>query len=259
MIGVAVLTLCGTVYLVESGVIGSEFLPHLDEGAIWVRGTLAPSTGPTESIQVANRTRVILASFPEATQVTSQAGRDDSGQDFTGFFNTEYCVNLKPKKEWRSVFHQDKDKLISAMNRELQKTPGVIWNFSQPIQDNMEEAMSGIKGQLATKIYGDDLRCWRPRAGDHRYHAQHQGIKDLGLFRVVGQPNLNFVVDRAQPARFQINVADIQDAVQTAVGGNALTQVLQGEQRYDLVMRYLPSSRDTREALEKIRLLSPFR
>ncbi len=203
MIGVAVLTLCGTVYLVESGVIGSEFLPHLDEGAIWVRGTLAPSTGPTESIQVANRTRVILASFPEATQVTSQAGRDDSGQDFTGFFNTEYCVNLKPKKEWRSVFHQDKDKLISAMNRELQKTPGVIWNFSQPIQDNMEEAMSGIKGQLATKIYGDDLRVLEAKGQEIINIMRNiKGIKDLGLFRVVGQPNLNFVVDRAQAARY---------------------------------------------------------
>jgi cobalt-zinc-cadmium resistance protein CzcA len=258
MIAVAVLTLGGSVYLVESGVIGSEFLPHLDEGAIWVRGTLAPSTGPSESVQVANQTRIALASFPEATQVTSQAGRDDSGQDFTGFFNTEYCVNLKPKREWRPVFHQDKDRLISAMNRELQKIPGVIWNFSQPIQDNMEEAMSGIKGQLATKIYGDDLLVLEAKGQEIVNIMRHiKGIKDLGLFRVVGQPNLNFVIDRAQAARYQINVADVQDAIQTAVGGNALTTVLQGEQRYDLVMRYLPAYRDTREALEKIRLLSP--
>ncbi len=258
MIGVAVLTLCGSVYLVESGVIGSEFLPHLDEGSIWVRGTLAPSTGPSESLQVANRTRIVLASFPEATQVTSQAGRDDSGQDFTGFFNTEYCVSLKPKKEWRPVFHRDKDRLISAMNRELQKIPGVIWNFSQPIQDNMEEAMSGIKGQLATKIYGEDLLVLEAKGQEIvNIMRRIKGIKDLGLFRVVGQPNLNFIVDRAQAARYQINVADVQDAVQTAVGGNALTTVLQGEQRYDLVMRYLPTYRDTREALEKIRLLSP--
>ena len=258
MIAVAVLTLCGSVYLVESGVIGSEFLPHLDEGSIWVRGTLAPSTGPNESIRVADRTRIALAGFPEATQVTSQAGRDDSGQDFTGFFNTEYCVNLKPKNKWRPVFHQDKDKLISAMNRELQKIPGVIWNFSQPIQDNMEEAVSGVKGQLATKIYGDDLRVLEEKGEEIvKIMRQVKGIKDLGLFRVVGQPNLNFVVDREQAARYQINVADVQDAIQTAAGGNALTQVLQGEQRYDLVMRYLPAYRDTKEALEKIRLLSP--
>ena len=258
MVVIAGLTVCGSVYLVESGLIGSEFLPHLDEGAIWVRGTLAPSTGPTESLRVADRTRVILASFPEVTQVTSQAGRDDSGQDFTGWFNTEYCVVLKPKEKWRPVFHKDKDRLIAAMNRELQKIPGAIWNFSQPIADNMEEAMSGIKGQLATKIYGDDLRLLEDKAQEvYNVLRQIKGIRDLGIFRVVGMPNLNFVVDRQAAARYQINAADVQDAIQTAVGGNALTQVLQGEQRYDLVMRYLPAYRDTREALEKIRLLSP--
>jgi cobalt-zinc-cadmium resistance protein CzcA len=258
MVGVAVLTLCGSVYLVESGVIGSEFLPHLDEGALWVRGTLAPSTGPTESIRVANQARVLLASFPEVTVTTSQAGRDDTGQDFTGFFNTEYCVVLKPKEEWRPVFHEDKDKLIAAMNRELEKIPGVIWNFSQPIEDNMEEALSGIKGELATKIYGDDLKVLEEKGQEIVNIMRHiKGIEDLGLFRVVGQPNLNFVVDRKAASRYQINVADVQDAIQTAVGGNALTQVLRGEERFDLVMRYLPQYRDTKEAVEKVRLLSP--
>jgi cobalt-zinc-cadmium resistance protein CzcA len=258
MLAIAVLTLCGSVYLAIGGVIGSEFLPHLDEGAIWVRGTLAPSVGPSESIRVANQVRVVLASFPEVTVTTSQVGRPDDGTDFTGFFNTEYCVNLKAKEKWRPVFHEDKDKLISAMNRELQRIPGVIWNFSQPIQDNMEEAVSGVKGQLATKIYGDDLKVLEEKGSEIIKIMRHiNGIKDLGLFRVVGQPNLNFVVDRTAAARYQINVADVQDAVQTAVGGNALTQVLQGEQRYDLVMRYLPAYRDTKEALEKVRLLSP--
>jgi cobalt-zinc-cadmium resistance protein CzcA len=255
---VGLLTLAASFYLALSGVIGSEFLPHLDEGAIWVRGTLAPSTGPSEGIRVANQARVVLASFPEVTVATSQVGRPDDGMDFTGFFNTEYCVNLKPKNRWRPVFHQDKDKLISAMNLELHKIPGVIWNFSQPIQDNMEEAVSGVKGQLATKIYGDDLKVIEEK-GDEivRIMRQVQGVKDLGLFRVVGQPNLNFVVDREQAARYQINVADVQDAIQTAAGGNALTQVLQGERRYDLVMRYLPPYRNTKETLENIRLLSP--
>ncbi|HWU40280.1 MAG TPA: efflux RND transporter permease subunit, partial [Candidatus Acidoferrum sp.] len=183
---------------------------------------------------------------------------DDTGQDFTGYFNTEYCVVLKPKEQWRPVFQQDKEKLITAMNRELQKIPGVIWNFSQPIADNMEEAMSGIKGQLATKIYGDDLRVLEEKGQEIVNIMRHiKGIRDLGLFRVVGMPNLNFVVDRKQAARFQINVADAQDAIETAVGGKALTQVLKGEERYDLVMRYLPPYRDTKETLEKIRLLSP--
>jgi cobalt-zinc-cadmium resistance protein CzcA len=258
MVGVAVLTLCSSIYLVESGVIGSEFLPHLDEGDIWVRGTLPPSVGPSESIRVANRARITLASFPEVTQVASQAGRPDDATDFTGFFNTEYCVVVKPKEEWRPVFHHDKEKLIAAMNRELQKIPGVIWNFSQPIADNVEEAVSGIKGELATKIYGDDLRVLEEKGQEIVNIMRHiKGIEDLGLFRVVGQPNLNFVVDRNQASRYQINVADVQDAIETAVGGKALTQVLRGEERYDLVMRYLPQYRDTKEAVEKIRLLSP--
>lgn len=257
MVGIAVLAFAGSIVMTR--VIGSEFLPHLDEGSIWVRGTLAPSTGPSESSRVANQVRTFLASFPEASQVTSQTGRPDDGQDFTGFFNTEYCIVLKPKEEWRPVFQQDKTKLVAAMNQGLEKMiPGAIWNFSQPIQDNMEEAMSGVKGQLATKIYGDDLRLLEAKAQEiYDVLGRIQGVRDLGILRVVGMPNLNFVVDRKQAARFQINVADVQDAVETAVGGNALTQVLQGEQRYDLVMRYSPRYRDTKEAIEKIRLLSP--
>ncbi len=240
------------------GAIGSEFLPHLDEGAIWVRGTLASSVGPSESVALANQARTLLCSFPEVPDCTSQVGRPDDGTDATGFFNTEYFVNLKPKEQWRPEFHQDKDRLIAAMDRELEKIPGVNWGFSQPIEDNMEEAVSGVKGELATKIYGDDLKVLEQKA-DEIVNTMRRvpGIEDLGVFRALGQPNINFEVDREQAARYQINVADIQDAIQTAAGGNALTQVLQGEQRYDLVLRYLPQYRNTREALEKILLLSP--
>jgi cobalt-zinc-cadmium resistance protein CzcA len=254
--GVATLLLA--VYLTVSGVIGSEFLPHLDEGSLWVRGTLAPSTGPTEGIRLANQTRILLCSFPEATECTSQVGRPDDGTDTTGFFNTEYYVGLKPKEQWRPAFHQHKDELIAGMNRELEKIPGVLWNFSQPIEDNMEEAVSGVKGELATKVYGDDLKVLEDKADEIvKVLRGVRGIEDLGVFRVLGQPNLNVTVDRRQAARYQINVADVQDAIQTAVGGNALTQVLQGEARYDLVMRYLPQFRNTKEAIENIRLLSP--
>ena len=254
--GVASLILA--IYLTVSGVIGSEFLPHLDEGALWVRGTLAPSTGPTEGIRVANQARILLCSFPEVTECTSQVGRPDDGTDTTGFFNTEYFVGLKPKEQWRPGFHQDKDQIIAAMNLELSKIPGVLWNFSQPIADNMEEAVSGVKGELATKVYGDDLATLEDKADQIvRIMRGVKGIEDLGVFRVLGQPNLNITVDRKQAARYQINVADVQDAIQTAVGGNALTQVLQGEARYDLVMRYLPQYRDNKEAVEDIRLLSP--
>ncbi|HKM91565.1 MAG TPA: CusA/CzcA family heavy metal efflux RND transporter [Candidatus Acidoferrales bacterium] len=257
-VGAALFGLSVALYLAFSGVIGSEFLPHLDEGALWVRGTLAPSTGPSEGTRLASQARILLCSFPEVPQCTSQVGRPDDGTDTTGFFNTEYFVDLKPKEQWRPVFNQDKDRLIAAMNRELEKIPGVNWGFSQPIEDNMEEAVSGVKGELATKVYGDDLKVLEETA-DQIVDTMRRikGIEDLGVFRALGQPNLNFQVDRVQAARYQINVADIQDAIQTAAGGTALTQVLQGEARYDLVLRYLPQYRTTREAIENIRLLSP--
>jgi cobalt-zinc-cadmium resistance protein CzcA len=258
MTAVAVLVAGGSFYLAFSGAIGSEFLPHLDEGAIWARGTLAPSTGPTEGARLMGQARVLFASFPEVTQVVSQVGRPDDGTDTTGFFNTEYFVDLKPKDKWRGVFHQNKDELISAMDRELERIPGVLWNFSQPISDNVEEAVSGVKGELSVKIYGDDLKILEQK-GDQIVRVMRgvAGIEDLGLFRVIGQPNDNFFVDRDAAARFQINVADIQDAIQTAVGGNPVTQVLRGEQRYDLVPRYLAPYRNTKEAIENVRLQSP--
>jgi cobalt-zinc-cadmium resistance protein CzcA len=257
-IGIAALSFVLAILLGFSGIIGSEFLPHLDEGAIWVRGTLAPSTGPTESARVAERARQVLCSFPEVPQVVDQIGRPDDGTDTTGFFDTEYFVDLLPKEKWRPVFSQDKEKLIAAMNHELEQMPGVIWNFSQPISDNLEEAVSGVKGALAVKIYGDDLKTLEEK-GDQVVSIMRgiRGVEDLGLFRLLGQPNLDFAVDRDQASRYGINVSDVQDAIQTAVGGNAISQVLIGEQRYDLVLRYLPEFRDTREAIEKLRLLSP--
>jgi cobalt-zinc-cadmium resistance protein CzcA len=257
-IGVAAACLGLTAFLAFSGVIGSEFLPHLDEGALWVRGTLAPSTGPSEGARVANQARVILASFPEATVVTSQVGRPDDGTDVAGFFDTEYFVDLKPKAEWRPVFHADKEALIDAMDRELQRIPGALWNFSQPIADNMEEAVSGVKGELAVKVYGDDLRTLEA-VGAHIVNVMQsvEGVEDLGLFRVVGQPNLNLTVNRARASRYQIGAADIQNAVETAVGGTAVSQVLQGDRRYDLVVRYLPAYRDSPEAISRVELLAP--
>jgi cobalt-zinc-cadmium resistance protein CzcA len=237
------------IYLTVGGPIGSEFLPHLDEGSIWVRGTLPPSEGPTASIDFTNQARRVMASFPEVTQVVSQTGRPDDGTDTAGFFNTEYFVDLKRKEKWRPVFHQNKEDLIAAMDKELSKFPGVI---------NMEEAVSGVKGELAVKLYGDDLRTLEHRAEDIQAQMQSiKGIEDLGIFRIVGQPNLNFSVDRAAAARFGINVADIQDAVQTAVGANAVTQLQQGEARFDVTLRYQQQYRDTREAIENVRLLAP--
>jgi cobalt-zinc-cadmium resistance protein CzcA len=258
-IGVGVTGLVLAIYLAFGGVIGSEFLPHLDEGALWVRGELDQSAGPSEGIRVANEARILLCSFPEATDCTSQTGRPDDGTDHTGFFNTEYFVGLKPKEEWRPIFHQNKDNLIAAMNLELtEKFPGVSWGFSQPIEDNMEEAVSGVKGELATKVYGEDLHTLEDKANQiAAIMSRVRGISDLGVLNVTGQPDLNYAVDRQAAARWQINVADIQDAIQTAVGGTALTQVLRGEEVYNLTLRYLPQYRDTREAIDNIRLLSP--
>ena len=257
-VGLAALSLVFAGYLAFGGAIGSEFLPHLDEGSIWVRGTLAPSTGPTESLRVMNEARLRLNAFPEVTKVVSQTGRPDDGTDTTGFFNTEYFVDLKPKAQWRPTFQQNKDELISAMDRELSKTPGVLWSFSQPISDNVEEAVSGVKGELAVKVYGDDLKTLEDKGNQIvSIMGQIKGVADLGLFRVIGQPNLNYTVNREAAARYGINVADVQDAIQTAVGGNAVTQLLEGDARYDVVIRYLPEYRSTQEAIDNIRLLAP--
>jgi len=204
-----------------------------------------------------NDARVMFAKFPEVKQVVSQVGRPDDGTDTTGFFNTEYFIDLRPKDQWRPLFHQDKDKLIEALGEQAEQFPGVTWNFSQPISDNMEEAVSGVKGELAVKIYGTDLPLLEQK-GDEIVAAMSKirGVEGLGLFRVIGQPNLNLVVDRAKADRFGINISDIQDAVETAVGGKAVSQVLKGEERYDLVVRYQPQYRSTIEQIQNIRLLA---
>jgi cobalt-zinc-cadmium resistance protein CzcA len=258
MVSVATAAVVLSSYLLTSGVIGSEFLPHLDEGSIWIRGTAPPSIGPAGAADVMNRARIALASFPEVIQVVSQIGRPDDGTDPVDFCNSEFFVDLKPKEEWRGRFHRNKEELVAAMDRSLRQIPGIIWGFTQPIADDMEEAVSGVKGQLAVKIYGDDLKILEAK-GAQVVDALRPvpGVVDVGMFRLIGQPNLNFTVDRDAAARFQINVADVQDAIQTAVGGKSLGQILKGEERYDLVARYLPPYRDTREAIRDIRLLSP--
>jgi cobalt-zinc-cadmium resistance protein CzcA len=258
MIGVALASVAGTLCLLYGGLIGSEFLPHLDEGSIWVFGTAPPSVGFLEASHLADRARLALVSFPEVNQVVSRVGRPDDGLDTAGFDNTEYFVDLKPKEQWRPAFRGDKDALISVMARRLEKIPGVLWHFTQPIADEMEEAETGVKGELAVKIYGDDVNVLEEKGGEVvRVMRPIAGIDDLGMLRVTGQPNLNLSVDWTAAARYQINVADVQDAVQTAAGGTVVSRVLQGERRYDLVARYLPLYRDTQEAIARIRLLAP--
>ncbi len=257
-LSVPALLLATALFLFFGGAVGSEFLPHLDEGAIWARGTLAPSTGPTSGDEIMHRARLIFAKFPEVTKVVSQIGRPDDGTDSAGFFNTEYFVDLKPHDEWRPMFHKNKEALIAAMDAQVEKIPGVLWNFSQPISDNVEEAVTGVKGELAVKIFGTDLKVLEQKADEIvAVMSKVRGVADLGVFRVIGQPNVNLSVNRAKADRFGINVSDVQDAVQTAVGSNAVTQVLKGEERYDLTVRYQEPYRSTIEEIGNIRLLAP--
>jgi cobalt-zinc-cadmium resistance protein CzcA len=255
---IALAALAGTIYLGFGGVIGAEFLPHLDEGAIWARGSLANSTSLSEGEKFTTNERIVFASFPEVTTVVSEVGRPDDGTDTGGFGNTEYFVDLKPHDQWRPVFHKNKEELIAAMNRAVQGYPGAIWNFSQPIEDNVGETMTGTKGSAALKIFGDDLKILEQKGEEvTAVMSDIAGMHDVKLLRDFGQPNLDLTIDRRQAARFGINVADIQDAVQTAVGGNAVSQVLNGEQRYDVVVRYQAPYRNTAKAIENVRLLSP--
>src|SRR6202051_2272804 len=257
-LGMGLLGLAVMLFIAFSSIIGSEFLPHLDEGAIWVRGTLAPSTGPSASIAMSKKARLLLADFPEVKQVISQVGRPDDGSAARGFYNTEFFVDLRPREEWRGDFHGKKDELIAAMAKDLQQFPGVDWNFSQPISDNVEEAVSGVKGELAVKLFGRDLKTLEQKADEMQgVMAQVSGVADLGTFQVRGQPNVNLNVDRAAADRFGINVSDIQDAVETAVGGKAVSQILIGEQRFDMTVRYQPQFRQTVENIANIRILAP--
>ena len=257
-IAAGLVVVVASLFLAFSGIIGSEFLPHLDEGAIWARGTLAPSVGPSEAIRIMDQARLTFASFPEVTTVVSQVGRSDDGTDATGFFNTEYFVDLRPKSKWRPQFDEDKEKLIAAMDAKVSQVPGIEWGFSQPIADNMEEAVSGVKGELAVKIFGTELKELEDRADEIASVMRSiKGIEDLGIFRVLGQPNVNLVVNRQAADRYGINVADVQDAIETAVGGKPVSQVLHGEQRFDLVVRFQEPYRQTIDDVRAIRILAP--
>jgi heavy metal efflux system protein len=187
----------------------------------------------------------------------SQVGRPDDGSDASGFYNTEFFVDLLPRSRWRAEY-KTKDDLIAAMDTELNKFPGVDWNFSQPISDNVEEAVSGVKGELAVKLFGTDLKALEAKANEIQdVMRKVPGVADLGTFQVRGQPNVNLEIDRAAADRYGINVSDVQDAVETAVGGKAVSQILIGEQRYDLTVRYQEPFRKTVDEVANIRILAP--
>jgi len=232
--------------------IGAEFMPHLDEGALWVRATMPYTISFDESAKVTPQIRSILRSFPEVTTVASELGRPDDGTDPTGFFNVEFYVGLKPYSQWRGPYH-DKAGLIAAVNQRLQAFPGIIFNYTQPAEDAVDEAETGLKSALVVKVFGPDLQTLEQKGKAIKdVLAQVRGIRDVTLVRELGQPSLTIDIDRTKIARYGLNVSDINGLIQTAIGGDVATQVVQGEKEFDLVVRLDRQYRDNPEEIENI-------
>src|ERR1039457_7025006 len=227
--------------------IGGEFMPHLDEGALWVRATMPYTISFEEASSIAPQIRKILMSYPQVTVVGSELGRPDDGTDPTGFFNCEFYVGLKPYNDrvWSGDLNT-KEKLIESINKNLTAFPGIIFNYTQPAEDAVDEALTGLKSSLAVKIYGDDLTVLQDKAIQIKNTLSRiPGFTDLTVVRELGQPSLLIDVDRDKIARYGINVADVEAVISAAVGGQAVTQVIQGEKVFDLVVRMQPQFRSS--------------
>lgn len=232
--------------------IGSEFLPHLDEGAVWVRASMPANISLEEAERLTPQFRRILGEYPEVDLVASFLGRPDDGTDAIGFYNCEILVTLKPHGQWRSQFHT-KDELIEDMSKKLDVYPGIDFGFSQPISDNVEEALTGVKGQLAIKITGDNLFELDQLATAFAAAIKDEpGVVDLGVFRELGQSNLVVHVDRARAQRYGLTVDDIEDVVETGVGGRVVTEIVEGERRFGVAVRYAPEDRDTFDEVRRL-------
>jgi heavy metal efflux system protein len=253
------LSIAGTCLAVAMGLtllLGGEFMPQLEEGNLWIRATLPQDVSFEIGSKMAHDVREILLKYPEVTQVVSQMGRPDDGTDVTTFNNVEFMVNLKNPDNWPSGL--TKDKLVAEMDAELTKYPGVDFNFSQNIQDNVEEAMSGVKGENSLKIFGDDIDTLVEKAGEVRdIMAQVPGIADLGVFPETGQPELLISIDRGASGRYGLMASDVNAAVQAAIGGLAATEILEGDRRFDFVIRYKQQSRATPDAIRQTLLPTP--
>jgi cobalt-zinc-cadmium resistance protein CzcA len=246
-LGVVVLLSGGAAYCL----IGSEFLPKLDEGALWVRIFMPKSISPSEATKIADNVRHRLASFPETENVLSQLGRPDDGTDINGFDVCEFNVNLKPRGEWRTA--STREGLAEAMAKKLGEIPGIESQFSQYIEDNVNEAVSGIKSELAIKLYGEEpekLQEYADRIADAI--GTVPGAKDVGTDQFTGQPQIQVVVDRAAIARYGLSVSDIESVVETALGGSAATQVLERERTFDLVVKLAPKAVSDLESIRSI-------
>jgi heavy metal efflux system protein len=255
----AVLAIAGAALAATLGAgtfLGGEFMPKLEEGNLWVRATLPQDVSYDVAQNMAHDIRELMLRYPVVTQVVSQMGRPDDGTDVTTFNNIEFMVSLRPAGDWPGGL--TKDELIRRMDSELEKFPGVDFNFSQNIQDNVEEAMSGVKGENSLKLFGDDIDMLVEKAGEIRdVMAAVHGVADLAVFQETGQPELLVSINRAASARYGLMAADVNAAVQAAIGGLAATQILEGDRRFDFVVRYQPEFRRTPEAIRDILLPTP--
>ena len=236
--------------------IGGEFMPKLEEGNLWVRATMPNTIAYSYATELVDQMRAIFRHYPEITTVVSQLGRPEDGTDPTSYFNCEFFVNLKPRAAWRTGL--TKPALVRQLEADLQGIPGVKYNFSQNIQDNVEEAMSGVKGENSLKLFGDDLDKLEATAGQiERVMQTVPGIADLSVFRSLGQPNVLIQVNRERAARYGVLPGDVNGTVQAAIGGQVATQVLDGDRRFDVVVRFLPQYRASVEAIANIPVSTP--
>jgi cobalt-zinc-cadmium resistance protein CzcA len=236
--------------------LGTEFLPALDEGNIWLRVTMPVGISLEQAKVVERQVRTIILMYPQVRQVVTQLGRPDDGTDSKGSNNLEIYVDLRPRGQWGDV--HDKDELIDHMYGQMSQIPGLTFNFSQYIKDNVEEALSGVTGELVVKIFGPDLQVLQEKAGEvERLMVGVRGVADLGVEQQFGQPQLRFETDRAAIARYGLSVADVNDAVETAIGGKAVTQFLEGDRVFDVRVRYIAPARDSRRALEALPVNAP--
>ncbi|HET7360104.1 MAG TPA: CusA/CzcA family heavy metal efflux RND transporter [Rhodanobacteraceae bacterium] len=237
--------------------IGAEFMPQLDEGALWVRATMPYTISFDESAKIAPQVRDILASFPQVTTVASELGRPDDGTDSTGFFNAEFFVGLKPYSQWTGPY-RTKPELIAAIDKKLESFPGIVFNYTQPAEDAVDEAETGLKSALAVKVFGDDLQTLQAKGKAIKQVLQHvRGIANVSLVQELGQPSLTIDIDRAKIARYGLNVDDINSLIQTAIGGDVATEVVQGEKQFDLVVRLDRQYRDNPGEIGNIPVATP--
>lgn len=254
VLAIAGVLLAGAIVLVPF--LGGEFMPQLEEGNLWIRATLPQDVSIESAAQIARDIREILLKYPEVTQVVSQTGRPDDGTDVTTFNNIEFMVSLKSPDQWPGKIQ--KDELIRQMSGQFSKYPGIDFNFSQNIQDNVEEAMSGVKGENSLKLFGDDIDVLAAKAAEIQDVMGHvRGIEDLGVLQETGQPELLVSIDRGASARYGLMAADVDAAVQAAIGGLAATQILEQDRRFDFIVRYPAQFRGTPEAIGNILLPTP--